>query len=113
MYRKRVHIIQVCVKKEHLEFGLKLMMRRLQKSNGLKVPKILKYYFYKKLLLKMKIEQKIIIIYNKIKLYVYITKNIEILFLQKIITKNENCSKITQLKNKTKYISIYLFILTQ
>jgi len=38
----------------------------------------------------MKIEQKIMIIYNKIKLDVYIYKDIEILFLQKIITKNEN-----------------------
>jgi len=45
---KRV-IIRVCVEKKHL--GLKLMTRKLQKSNGLKVLKIFIYYFYKKLVL--------------------------------------------------------------
>jgi len=48
-------IIQVCVEKKDL--GLKLIMRKLRKSNGLEVLKIFVYHFYKKVLIKICIKQ--------------------------------------------------------
>jgi len=51
-------IIQVCIKKKDL--GFKFMMRKLRKSNGPKVLKIFTFYFYKKVLIKICIEQHIV-----------------------------------------------------
>jgi len=51
------HIIQVCAEKKNLR--LKLMMCKLEKSNGLEVLKIFIYYFYKKIFIKICIKQHI------------------------------------------------------
>jgi len=47
---EKSHYMSMC-REETSVLGLKLMIRKLQKSNGLRVLKISMYYFYKKLLL--------------------------------------------------------------